>query len=79
MPVTSDGFSELHHERQQELVLDSCISQSHHVNVESVLEPWVPDEDDPQCPQLENIFAGHWNRLLLSLLITTVFEATFCD
>ncbi|GMJ14227.1 CTC-interacting domain 4 [Hibiscus trionum] len=61
--VTSAGFaSELQHEKHQELLIDSVISQSHHVGMERELEPWVPDEDYPQCPELENIFAGSWNR-----------------
>ncbi|TYI78782.1 hypothetical protein E1A91_D06G238200v1 [Gossypium mustelinum] len=61
--VTSNGFaSELQHEKQQELLIDSVISQSCHVGLERELEPWVPDEDYPQCPELENIFSGSWNR-----------------
>ncbi|PON96212.1 Ataxin [Trema orientale] len=61
--VTRDAFSdEVQCEKQQELMIDSFISQSRHVEVERELEPWVPDEDDPQCPELENIFDGHWNR-----------------
>ncbi|OWM76598.1 hypothetical protein CDL15_Pgr005563 [Punica granatum] len=62
VPVTSDGLNEFQHEKQQELMLDSYISQSRHVDAERVLEPWVPDEDDPRCPELENIFDAHWNR-----------------
>ena len=49
-------------EKQQEVMRDSLISQSCHVEIERCLEPWVPDEEDPQCPELENIFDGHWNR-----------------
>lgn len=45
-------------------MIDSFISQSRRVEVERELEPWVPDEDDPQCPESENIFDNHWNRLL---------------
>ncbi|CAI8607939.1 unnamed protein product [Vicia faba] len=26
------------------------------------LQRWVPDEDVPQCPELDNIFDGSWNR-----------------
>ncbi|KAE8655472.1 putative Nuclear transcription factor Y subunit A-3 [Hibiscus syriacus] len=63
MAVTSDGFaSELQHEKHQELLIDSVISQSRHVGMERELEPWVPDKDYPQCPELENVFAGSWNR-----------------
>lgn len=72
--MTSDGFNEVQHEKQQELMIDSYISQSRQVDVGRVLEPWVPDEDDPRCPELENIFDGHWNRLLLYLYISTDFE-----
>ena len=64
MAVTSDGFaSELQHEKHQEILIDSAISQSRHVEVERELERWVPDKDDPQCPELENIFDSPWNRL----------------
>uniref|UniRef100_A0A2P2MJ05 Ataxin 2 SM domain-containing protein n=1 Tax=Rhizophora mucronata TaxID=61149 RepID=A0A2P2MJ05_RHIMU len=63
--VTMDGISsDLQHEKQQELMLDSFISQSRQIEAERELEPWVPDEDDPQCPELENIFDGPRNRLL---------------
>lgn len=54
--------SEFQREKQQEMVVDSVISQSRHAEVERELERWVPDEDIPQCPELENIFDGHWNR-----------------
>lgn len=65
MAVTRDGFaSELQPEKHLEILIDSAISQSRHVEVERELERWVPDEDDPQCPELENIFDGPWNRLL---------------
>ncbi|KAL4369341.1 hypothetical protein GQ457_05G035320 [Hibiscus cannabinus] len=61
--VTSDGFaSELQHEKHHELLIDSVISQSHHVGMERELEPWVPDEEYPQRPELENVFASSWNR-----------------
>ncbi|XP_022723210.1 polyadenylate-binding protein-interacting protein 4-like isoform X3 [Durio zibethinus] len=61
--VTRDGFaSELQLEKHQEILIDSVISQSRHFEVERELEPWVPDEDDPRCPELENIFDGTWNR-----------------
>ncbi|KAJ7951548.1 polyadenylate-binding protein-interacting protein 3-like [Quillaja saponaria] len=61
--VTRDGLSnEVQREMNHEIMVDSSISQSHHVEVERELEPWVPDEDDPQFPELENIFDGHWNR-----------------
>ncbi|PPR94124.1 hypothetical protein GOBAR_AA26544 [Gossypium barbadense] len=61
--VTRDGFaSDPQNEKYQEILIDSAISQSRHVEVERELEPWVPDEDDLQCPELENIFDGPWNR-----------------
>ncbi|KAJ1424501.1 LsmAD domain [Sesbania bispinosa] len=61
--VTGDGLpSEAHQDMHQELMVDSLISQSRHVDLGRELKPWVPDEDDPQCPELENIFDGHWNR-----------------
>ncbi|KAG8380132.1 hypothetical protein BUALT_Bualt07G0161800 [Buddleja alternifolia] len=63
VPVTRDGFTnELQHEKQQELLTDSSISQSRHVELGRELERWVPDEDDTGCPELENIFDGPWNR-----------------
>ncbi|KAH6826634.1 hypothetical protein C2S53_014891 [Perilla frutescens var. hirtella] len=63
VPVTRDGFTnELQHEKQSELMTDSCISQSRHVELGRELERWVPDEDDPGCPELDNIFDGPWNR-----------------
>lgn len=61
--ITRDEMkSEFQREKQQEMVVDSVISQSRHAEVERELERWVPDEDIPQCPELENIFDGHWNR-----------------
>ncbi|TYI05053.1 hypothetical protein ES332_A10G060700v1 [Gossypium tomentosum] len=62
-PVTRDGFaSELQHEKHQEILIDSAISQSPQHEGERVLAPWVPREDDPQCPELENIFDSPWIR-----------------
>lgn len=61
--VTRDGFTnDLQHVKQQDIMIDSSISQSHHVDVERDLERWVPDEDDPQRPELENIFDDPWKR-----------------
>ncbi|CAK8535957.1 unnamed protein product [Lathyrus sativus] len=61
--VTRDGLpSEPHHDRYQEIMVDSLISQSHHAELGRELKPWVPDGDDLQCPELENIFDGQWNR-----------------
>ncbi|KAK7335854.1 hypothetical protein VNO80_27946 [Phaseolus coccineus] len=61
--IARDGLpNESHHDMHQEIMVDSLISQSRHVELGRELKPWVPDEDDPQCPELENIFDGHWNR-----------------
>lgn len=63
MSVTRDGLTnELQNEKQQELMTDSCISQSRHLEMGRELEPWIPDENDPVCPDLDNIFDGPWNR-----------------
>ncbi|XP_060218350.1 polyadenylate-binding protein-interacting protein 4-like isoform X1 [Lycium barbarum] len=63
VPTTLDGFrTEFMLEQQQELLTDSYISQSRHFEVERQLERWVPDDDAPECPELDNIFDGHWNR-----------------
>ncbi|KAK6153405.1 hypothetical protein DH2020_013044 [Rehmannia glutinosa] len=43
VPVTRDGFTnELQHEKLQELMTDSIISQSRHVDLGRELERWVP-------------------------------------
>ncbi|KAK7325091.1 hypothetical protein VNO77_29167 [Canavalia gladiata] len=61
--ITRDGLpDESPHDIHQEIMVDSLISQSRHVELGRELQRWVPDEDDPQCPELENIFDGHWNR-----------------
>ncbi|KAL6996288.1 Polyadenylate-binding protein-interacting protein 3 [Sarracenia purpurea var. burkii] len=61
--VTRDGLTnDLQHVKQQDIMLDSSISQSRHGEGERELERWVPDEDDSQFPELENIFDGPWNR-----------------
>ncbi|CAN4086989.1 unnamed protein product [Withania somnifera] len=63
VPATLDVFrAELVREKQQELLTDSCISQNRHGEVERQLERWVPDDDALECPELDNIFDGHWNR-----------------
>ncbi|KAL1533418.1 Polyadenylate-binding protein-interacting protein 3 [Salvia divinorum] len=63
VPLTRDGLSnELQYERQQELLIDSCISKSRHVDVGRDLERWIPDENDPSCLNLENIFDSPWKR-----------------
>lgn len=57
-------------------MLDSFISQDRHVDAERELKRWVPDEDGPQCPELDNIFDGPWNRSLhfLSFLPSYPFD-----
>lgn len=61
--VSRDGqSSESHYDMHQEIMVDSVISQSHHVEIGRELQRWVPDEDAPQCPELENIFDDPWNR-----------------
>ncbi|CAH9130170.1 unnamed protein product [Cuscuta epithymum] len=57
-----DVKTEYQWEKQHELMTDSCISQSRPIEAERELERWVPDGDTPECPELENIFDGHWNR-----------------
>ncbi|KAG4939971.1 hypothetical protein JHK87_043842 [Glycine soja] len=61
--VSRDGLpSESHYDMHHEIMVDSVISQSCHVETGRELQRWVPDEDDQQCPELENIFDGPWNR-----------------
>ncbi|KAJ0755647.1 putative LsmAD domain, ataxin 2, SM domain-containing protein [Helianthus annuus] len=63
VPVTRDGLAnEFHHEKQQDIMTDSSISRSRHVELERELEPWVPDDDNLECPELDNTFDRHWNR-----------------
>lgn len=61
VPVTRDGFSnELRGESKQDIMLDSYISHSRHVEAGRELEPWMPDKDDPLCPELEHVFDSPW-------------------
>ncbi|XP_077212961.1 polyadenylate-binding protein-interacting protein 4-like isoform X2 [Tasmannia lanceolata] len=63
VPISADGYTDGYAcEKRQDIMIDSFISQSHHVEVERELERWTPDNDDLQCPELENIFDGTWNR-----------------
>jgi hypothetical protein len=67
---TSDLAGETHYDVHQEIMVDSVISQPRHVDLGRELHRWVPDEDVPQCPELDNIFDGPWNRwFYISLLI----------
>ncbi|KAL9254796.1 Polyadenylate-binding protein-interacting protein 4-like protein [Drosera capensis] len=59
--VTSNVASnELRSDKQWDLMLDSNIPRTRHVEVERELARWVPDEEDSQCPELENIFDRPW-------------------
>lgn len=49
-------------EKPSELLTDSSISQSYHVDSERELKRWVPDEDVPDCSDLENVFDDPWKR-----------------
>ncbi|XP_076884994.1 polyadenylate-binding protein-interacting protein 3-like [Bidens hawaiensis] len=63
LPVTRDGFTnEFQHEKQQDIMTDSSISRSRHVELERELEPWVPDDENIECPELDNTFDRPWNR-----------------
>lgn len=75
--VTRDGIAnELQREKQQDIMTDSSISQSRYVEVERELGRWVPDEDDPDCPELDNIFDGPWNRL--SIILPFIYILILC-
>lgn len=68
---TGDLASESHYDVHQEIMVDSVISQPRHVDLGRELHRWVPDENVPQCPELDNIFDGSWNRwFYISLIIT---------
>lgn len=41
---------------------DSSISRSRHVELERELEPWVPDDENIECSELDNTFDRPWNR-----------------
>ncbi|KAG1366349.1 polyadenylate-binding protein-interacting protein 3 [Cocos nucifera] len=61
--LSSDEFVNGHaREKHNDFLIDSVISHPHHVEVERELEHWIPDEDVPACPELENIFDGMWSR-----------------
>lgn len=60
--LTGNQINDMLLEQSQDIPIDSYISQFNFVEVERELGRWAPDEDDPQCPELENIFDGTWNR-----------------
>ncbi|KAK9078370.1 hypothetical protein SSX86_002427 [Deinandra increscens subsp. villosa] len=63
VPVTRDGLmNEFQNDQLHDIMIDSSISQSRHVDLERELEPWIPDDDNPECPELDNTFDRHWNR-----------------
>lgn len=63
--LIGDGLTNgLQREKRQDIMIDSSISHSHYVEVERELERWTPNEDDPQCLELEDTFDATWNRWL---------------
>ncbi|KAG6606702.1 Polyadenylate-binding protein-interacting protein 4, partial [Cucurbita argyrosperma subsp. sororia] len=70
--VTKDGLSNEVHNENQELLIDSFISHSCHVEAERELKPWIPDDDSPQFPELDSIFDCPWNRVEESWLISWI-------
>ncbi|KAI7728328.1 hypothetical protein M8C21_001806 [Ambrosia artemisiifolia] len=63
VPVTRDGLmNDLQNDQLHDIMIDSSISQSRHVDLERELKPWVPDDDIAECPELDNTFDRHWNR-----------------
>ncbi|XP_074580137.1 polyadenylate-binding protein-interacting protein 4-like isoform X2 [Curcuma longa] len=61
--VSLDEFTKGHsNEKGKDLLIDSVISHSHHLETERELTPWIPDEEYPECPELENIFDGTLDR-----------------
>ncbi|KAK1414231.1 hypothetical protein QVD17_29973 [Tagetes erecta] len=57
--VTRD---EHQHDQLHDIMIDSNISKSRHVDLDRELEPWIPDDDNPECPELDNTFEHHWHR-----------------
>ncbi|KAL1218929.1 Polyadenylate-binding protein-interacting protein 3 [Cardamine amara subsp. amara] len=63
LPVCSNNVSNsVQSKKPLELLTDSTISQSYHVDLERELKPWVPDDDLPDCSDLENVFDDPWKR-----------------
>ncbi|XP_018488756.1 polyadenylate-binding protein-interacting protein 3 isoform X2 [Raphanus sativus] len=63
LPVNNNNVSNSAQcEKPSELLTDSSISQSYHVDSERELKRWVPDEDVPDCPDLENVFDDPWKK-----------------
>lgn len=63
VPITGDEFANSHACRNRhDIVIDSFLSQAHHVELERELEPWTPDKDAPENLGLEDTFQNTWNR-----------------
>ncbi|KAL8153431.1 hypothetical protein V2J09_011191 [Rumex salicifolius] len=60
VPLTKEGLNNELQQEKQELLLDSYISKSRHMEGERQLERWVPDADESQNAELENIFDKPW-------------------
>ncbi|VVA97565.1 unnamed protein product [Arabis nemorensis] len=61
-------------EKLMELLTDSSISQSSHVDMGRELKPWVPDAGVPERPDLENV---GWNQFKVNeklFGVTTTFD-----
>jgi hypothetical protein len=63
VPITGDELANSHACRNRhDIVIDSFLSQAHHVELERELEPWTPDKDAPENLGLEDTFQNTWNR-----------------
>ncbi|CAM8954331.1 hypothetical protein QQ045_016023 [Rhodiola kirilowii] len=61
--VTSDRVSsDICDAKEKDILIDSYISQSRPGETERELERWVPDDSDPMCSNLDNVFDAPWNR-----------------
>uniref|UniRef100_A0A0D6QRJ7 LsmAD domain-containing protein n=1 Tax=Araucaria cunninghamii TaxID=56994 RepID=A0A0D6QRJ7_ARACU len=47
---------------RHEILTDSLLSHSHHLDLERELEPWTPEKDAPESLGLEDTFQNPWNR-----------------
>ncbi|ONK57850.1 uncharacterized protein A4U43_C09F4850 [Asparagus officinalis] len=63
VPLNIEEFSNAYpHEKRKDLMIDLAISSSRHLEAERELERWTSDAGDADCPELEDIFDGTWNR-----------------
>ncbi|KAI3991850.1 hypothetical protein MKX01_012795 [Papaver californicum] len=60
--VGNDVGKGLQGEKRQDLMIDSSISKFHFVEEGRQLERWIPEDNDSQCPDLENVFDTTDNR-----------------